>query len=1529
MIVYLFNEYFFTKVKLPSIINGMYSLSEDDKLVANIISNGQNWEIELSPDFVCNQINESSKNLILYKVYRVTSLDNEQTYTIIAIPKYDESYKLYSIGESITIGNLPECDICYQYTSESSNQEIIKLTRLNNSIYWKLETNSNSFIFEKGHIRSGLIIKNGDYVFYYGLKVVLIGGTILINNPDGRVILNKSNVLLKNDEPEFSIESVNSKVKLDEPLFKKEDYFYKAPRFNFVLEKDKVDFDEPPAKFADPNEGISGIVIIGPQITMVLTSVLSMLNFIIMFSNGNGNKLRLITMISMTVITIVGAILWPTITRKFNRKRLLTLEKKRVEKYTKYLEKKQIELTNIKNKQRETLIQNHPSAADCAKIIANKRKELWQRNIDHDDFLKIRVGLGTRNTLLDIAVPADKFTIEEEDELLIKMKEVIKDSMYIENVPITYSFTDQNISAIVGTPDLIKKFMDNVFLQMMTFHSYTDLKFVVYTTEPEKWDYLKIIPHCWNNAKTTRYFTTTVEDLNEISVELEKVFDARVANDENEKIEDNGDDDNNKKKFKNFKPYYFFFIDDISSLRNVPLIKKILYYKKNLGFSIILTSESISLLPSEASNFISVGDPDSAILTSRINDNQRIFKADISNEGFNIKSCCKNIANIPVQIEKAKYDLPSSLSFLELYNVGRVEQLNCLSKWQDNNPVLSLSVPIGIDQSGEIFKMNIHEKAFGPHGLIAGTTGSGKSEWIVTFILSLALNFSPEEVQFVIIDYKGGGLAMSFENAELNVKLPHIAGKITNLDKSEIFRTMVAIESELKRRQKIFNDAREKLKEGSMNIYKYQEFYRKGLVDEPLSHLLIICDEFAELKQQQPEYMDQLISTSRIGRSLGIHLILATQKPSGVVNDQIWSNSRFKVCLKVQEKSDSNEILKKPDAAFLKQTGAFYIQVGTDDYFSLGQAAWAGAKYKPSNFIKHIVDDSIQYIDNIGRVIGSYKEQVEEFVAEQGEELLNVVSYISNSAKQLPLKNKPLWLENIRERILLSDLIKKYNHAKSKPHEYNILIGEYDEPRRQEQGPLYVDLQQGNIAIIGQNNSGVDQLISTIIFSAISEHNPKDLAFYIIDFGAETMKKFSRFPHVGEVIFRDDMDNISGILDMIIEEMEKRKDLLSDYNGSFEYYNKVSNEKLPLITLVINSYDVFLETFNKLTDIMLNLFRDAAKYGIIFIVSVGSKSALRQRELQYFNHTIVLGLPDDTSYREITNCRRNLIPKKTFGRGICKVDHTNADSYAEFQTALIVEEEKELDFLRLYADKCIDYYKYKVKQLAKLPDDVSSSDLIKYIQDLSNVPIGYNYYKKDVCRYNLLSQKIHIVTFTNMKNNLDFIYGLTSIITSIPNVKTRVIDLNKIFDRLIIDTKVFNDDLDVIFAALEKDVLSRTEQQDWSVNIVLGIGSFKQKLSEGGQEILQNLFDHIKSSHKSIYILVDDYANIKNIKFESWFNDIDLSNGIWVGTDFDAQNLFTTNIMSQEDKKLHFNGIGYIIESGIYNVIKVLMDGDD
>lgn len=161
--------------------------------------------------------------------------------------------------------------------------------------------------------------------------------------------------------------------------------------------------------------------------------------------------------------------------------------------------------------------------------------------------------------------------------------------------------------------------------------------------------------------------------------------------------------------------------------------------------------------------------------------------------------------------------------------------------------------------------------------------------------------------------------------------LPHMAGQISNLSGNQIRRAMISIKSENLRRQRIFTE------NGVNNINLYTRLYKNKEAQEPVPHLFIIIDEFAELKKEEPDFMRELISVAQVGRSLGVHLILATQKPSGTVDDNIWSNSRFRLCLRVQDRQDSNDMLHKPDAAFITQTGRGYLQVGSDEIYELFQ----------------------------------------------------------------------------------------------------------------------------------------------------------------------------------------------------------------------------------------------------------------------------------------------------------------------------------------------------------------------------------------------------------------------------------------------------------------------------------------------------------------------------------------------------------------------------------------------------------------
>ena len=195
--------------------------------------------------------------------------------------------------------------------------------------------------------------------------------------------------------------------------------------------------------------------------------------------------------------------------------------------------------------------------------------------------------------------------------------------------------------------------------------------------------------------------------------------------------------------------------------------------------------------------------------------------------------------------------------------------------------------------------------------------------------------FRSHDVAFMIIDYKGGGMSNALAG------LPHLVATLTNLESDGLLdRAKISLKAELERRQRLFAEAG--------GVQHIDEYYASPMREtEPLPHLMIVIDEFAQLKAEKPEFMDEMIRIASIGRTLGVHLLLATQKPAGTVDEKIWSNARFRICFRVQDESDSREMLKRPDAAWLTNPGRGYLQVGAGELFELVQFAWSGAPYEP------------------------------------------------------------------------------------------------------------------------------------------------------------------------------------------------------------------------------------------------------------------------------------------------------------------------------------------------------------------------------------------------------------------------------------------------------------------------------------------------------------------------------------------------------------------------------------------------------
>ena len=706
---------------------------------------------------------------------------------------------------------------------------------------------------------------------------------------------------------------------------------------------------------------------------------------------------------------------------------------------------------------------------------------------------------------------------------------------------------------------------------------------------------------------------------------------------------------------------------------------------------------------------------------------------------------------------------------------------------------------------------------------------------------------------------------------------------------------------------------------GTIDIYKYQKLYHDGVVNKPIPHLLIICDEFAELKQQQPEFMDELMSVSRIGRSLGVHLILATQKPAGIVNDQIRSNSKFAVCLKVQEKEDSVDVIKRPDAATLKTAGQFYLQVGNDEYFVMGQSGWAGASYYPSDVIEKKVDHSIQLISDIGTPIKQVDDAVQKVLIDKGEQLTNIVKYIDALGKQQGINMQPLWLDNIPETIFVKDIRKKYQ-VKVKENVINPIIGEYDDPYNQRQGLVELNLSEsGNTIIYGNAESGKETFLSTMVYDLITTYTSEEMQLYLLDFGTEALKIYRDSPQVGDVVFINDKEKIDRFFGMLQEIMKERKEELLEYNGDYNLYLKTSGKKMPMIIVVINNWDVFSETYGmEYEDEFQTIERESTKCGIVFVVTTSSYSSMRYRLTQNFKKKIALQLNDENDYYNIFDSVGKKRPSHIFGRGLLEME--DGEIY-EFQTAKICEPEQYTQKIKETIEKLQEKQNIKASSIPILPNRVTFESVKPYVKDLTQIPIGIIEKNLKTSLYDFKRNFATIITSKNMENAVQFTANILEEIKSLKNVHMIIFDA----ERALISKKVdLKEEYSTFISNINKDVKNHT------ICVFIGIDKFLADYANV-ESPFNAVIKQLEEKENYSVIIVENANKLKTHEFEDWYkNYISKENGIWVGNGIDNQYLITINSSRKELVNNCGGSFGYIIKEGIATLVKLLeMKEDD
>ena len=626
------------------------------------------------------------------------------------------------------------------------------------------------------------------------------------------------------------------------------------------------------------------------------------------------------------------------------------------------------------------------------------------------------------------------------------------------------------------------------------------------------------------------------------------------------------------------------------------------------------------------------------------------------------------------------------------------------------------------------------------------------------------------------------------------------------------------------------------------------------------------------------------------------------------------------------------EMLKRPEAAEITNVGRFYLQVGYNELFVLGQSAWCGAKYYPSDKIKKNIDRSVNIIDDIGYIVRSIQASGSTTKGEaQGEELANILRCIIDTSNKLNIKSGSLWLDNIPDIIVIDNIVDKYNI----PFERSVvsaIVGEYDDPSNQDQGVLDINLNyNGNTIVYSSDGIDREMVLDSIIYSTTTRHSTEEINYYIIDYGSEALRKFSNFPHIGDMVYINEDEKLNNLVKMIKDIIKERKKLFVPYGGDYNNYIARSNSMLPLIGVIINNYDAFYEINTVIDEEIAPLTRDARRYGVFFIITANGDNSVRRRIKQNFNTILALRLNDESGYNSIFG-KVNNPPREVPGRGLFKTDNIY-----EFQTAIITDNNDENTYLTNIGNRLKELNNYVARRVPTLPNIVTLDSVSKYFKNLSKVPIGISKTSLEVVNYDFTSYLTTLILSTTANNTINFSRTLLYELSKLKNTQLILIDMNNnLTDMKDVVRNYFNNDANKVMDLLI-DYVNRLKNSNIknlkTIVYFQDFNKFKIKLDIKKLEIFAN---EVKYLENISIIIADDYKKIKKCEYDSWYriiqNDTD---GIWIGTGLSDQNVFKLSKLTKEMSGTYKNNFGFAITDGRVDLIKTIeleeykQEGDD
>lgn len=1239
---------------------------------------------------------------------------------------------------SLIIGRSPQCDITINNRFISSKHCILKRE---NGSYFIEDCNSTNGTYVNSLKAKKMKLSTGDQVHIYNYSLKIDSGKVFILNAGNDVAVNR-------------IPNEQSNLKGSSHQMGSKPIYQRSPRTQEELPQDDIVLASPPSKGQRYEKHRGALGSVASSAAMIGSS---------MMMGGAASGAMIAARAAMLVMPATN-IATQTASSKRNKKKLDNYAKQRELRFADYLNEQRARIFAVASQQQKIINEENPNPQVCMNVVDNLNRNLWERTPSDRDFLDVRLGMGYEELCVSVKDRSQAYGVEMEDDDAKEMSAMlVEESKYVDNIPVRVSMGTNSTIGVIGQRSRVISQVKNMLTSLTTLHCYTDVKIVGIFDESEynQWADLRWLPHIWDENKQRRYLAFNKEEAHAICDGFNDMLKTRIREKKSTSVY-------GKKVLPN--PYYIFILGSKKMLEDEEIMANLVTNDPSLGITSLFLFDDIYSLPPACEYIIDMKQNPEAYLKNKVN-SKFIFTPDTYNpERFN--AFARRMSSIELKGFAVQADIPSGVTFLEGYGVKTVEELQIMERWEKNKAYQSLAAPIGVLAGNKPFLLNIRENKssadeHGPHGLVAGTTGSGKSELIQSWILSMCVNYHPYEVNFVLIDYKGGGMANLLE------AMPHVVGKITNIG-TNIKRSIVSLERENKRRMEIFD------KVGVNNIDKYHKLYHEGRVSEPMPHLVIVADEFAELKKEEPEFMAGLVSVARVGRTLGIHLVLATQKPTGVVDDQIDSNSRFRLCLKVQDVGDSREMLKTPDAAMITQAGRAYVKIGNFEYYEQFQSYWSGAPYLGNHVEKASSGNQVRVVALDGERIKTVVDEKTRFKSDV-DELQAINNYICHLAQQNGIKPLPgPWLEELPETMYLEDVDDALkNHEcgfngsqwqKNQLDWLEIPVGKFDLPELQQQGKLCLNFaKDGHYGIYGSAGTGKTNLIKTMLSSIGRYYTPEDVVVYIIDCGGWSTSVYADMPHVGDVILDTQEEKFSKFRMLIDEEINNRRKLFlnSVVNSLSAYRQSVGN--MPAMIIAVDNIIPLFDLYPDMEETLIRIARDGATYGIYLIYTATSTSGVRFKVLQNIKGAIAFELTDKGDYPTIIGRMEGKSIPYNPGRALLK------DTVpVEFQTALYANGCSEPERANSVKQMCDEMNRAwqgeRPKKVPVMPEQVDILSMKNAYKQRAKIPVGISYDTIDTAYLDLSENYCAIISGSMNSGKSSFLCKLIDIMSREDNL---------------------------------------------------------------------------------------------------------------------------------------------------------------